>query len=674
MSKKSLQEAKKRVEKLRVEIEKHQHLYHVEDTPVISDEAYDSLLRELISLEETYPELQSDTSPSVRVGGAVAEGFKKVRHKARQWSLDNVFSFEELQGWEDKILRILEREFEIKDSKLSYCVELKIDGLKAVLTYEKGKLLHGATRGDGIVGEDVTHNLKTIGSIPLTLKKKIDITVSGEVWLPHKEFEKINKERKKAEEPLFQNPRNAGAGTIRQLDPKITAKRNLSTFMYDINDVDVKAPKTQVEELQLLQTLGFKVEPHFKECKTLKEVGAFYKSWIKKKEKKDFGIDGVVVKVNEARLQEMLGHTGKSPRFAIAYKFPAEQVTTKVEDIVLQVGRTGVLTPVAHLSPVFVDGSTVSRATLHNEDEINRLDVRIGDTVILQKAGDVIPDIVEVVTSLRTGKEKIFKFPKKVPACGGDGRIERLPGQAAWRCVDRNSFVQRQHKLYYFVSKKAFNIDGLGPRIIDLLLEENLIDAPSDIFTLKEGDLSVLPGLGEKSAQNLIAEIDKARTVPLSRFLIALSIDGVGEETARDIAEHFGTLKKVEAATKDELEHIEGVGSIVAESICTWFREKENKKLLKDLNKEITIKGNKKRRATTLKGKTFVVTGTLSSFGREEAKTLIRDNGGSVSSSVSKKTDFVVVGENPGSKFEKAKNLGVTILEEKAFLSKLKGK
>jgi len=681
MQKKALKDAEKRVEKLRKEIAHHQHLYHTVDAPRISDEAYDSLLRELISLENEYPELRSDVSPSARVGGPPQKGFKKIKHTVRQWSLDNVFNAPELSSWESKILRILVSEFELNSPKPAFCVELKIDGLKAVLTYKNGEFVSGATRGDGIVGEDVTHNLRTIASIPLKLSKKVDITVSGEVWLSSTELKKINKKREKNGEQLFSNSRNAAAGTIRQLDPKVTATRNLSAFIYDINKIEdgddhINAPKSQIEELKLLENLGFNVEKHYKECRTLKEVESFYEKWVKIKENSDFGIDGAVVKVNDIKFQEMLGHTGKSPRFAVAYKFPAEQVTTKVEDIVLQVGRTGVLTPVAHLTPVFVDGSTVSRATLHNEDEIKRLDVRIGDTIILQKAGDVIPDIVEVVTSLRDGKEKIFRFPSKVASCGGGGRIERANGAAAWRCVDRNSFAQRQHKLYYFVSKKAFNIDGLGPRIIDLLLEENLINTPDDIFTIQEGDLSTLPRLGEKSAQNLIKEINKAKNISLSRFLIALSVDGVGEETSRDVAKYFGTLEKIKKASESDFERLDGVGEVVAKALFNWFKNKENKKLITNLLKEVKIikEKNTPKSSNKLKGKTFVITGTLESMGREEAKEQIRMRGGSIGSSVSKKTDFVVSGDSPGSKHDKALLLGVTILNEKEFLKVLSSK
>lgn len=676
MSKEIPKSVKNRVEQLRETIDNHRYLYNVLDKPTISDEAYDSLMTELIALETEFPELFSSTSPSVRVGGEPLDSFKKVKHAERQWSLNNVFSFEELVGWEDKILRILNREFEFSGSKLFYTNELKIDGLKIVLTYKNGELVSGVTRGDGVVGEDVTHNIKTIGSIPLLLRKKVNLIAGGEVWLSNTEFERINKERSKKKEALFANPRNAAAGTIRQLDPKVARMRKLDTFMYDINSVesaddDVATPETQEEELKLLTDLGFKVEQHFSKLNNLSEIPKIYKQWNKKKEKMDFGIDGMVIKVNDIKIQRMLGFTGKSPRFAIAYKFPAEQVTTVVEDIVLQIGRTGVLTPVAHLRPVTVAGSTVSRATLHNEDEIRRLDVRIGDTVILQKAGDVIPDIVEVVKDLRSGKEKKFVFPKKVSTCGGDGSIERIEGQAAWRCTDTNSLEQQKQKYYYFVSKKVFNIDGLGPRVIDVLLSEGLITSYDDIFTLKKGDLAGLVGLGEKSADNLLESIEKARTTTLPRFIMSLSINGVGEETAHDLTQHFGSLDLILKATLEDFEKIEGIGDIVANSLFNWLRDEYNRESMEKLLKEIIIKDSESNVRKVFSDKSFVVTGTLHSFSRDEAKEEIRLRGGSVSSAVSKNTDFVVAGENPGSKFKKAKDLGIVILDEKAFTKSL---
>lgn len=671
---------KKHIEKLRQTIDKHRHLYHVKDAPEISDEAYDSLMSELIELENTYPELASPTSPSVRVGGEPLSHFNKVEHRVRQWSFDNVFNEDELRAWDERVRRMVFKNTGEQHTELSYTCEFKIDGLKIILTYENGSLVQGATRGDGVVGEDVTENLKRISSVPLTLPKKINLIVGGEAWMPHKEFARINKEREKNKEALFANPRNAAAGTIRQLDPKVVASRHLSSFIYDIEQIEsgddvITPPEKQTEELALLQKLTFKVNSRYTLCKNIEEVVAYYKKAIQRRAHEEAEIDGVVVKVNDIALQKSLGHTGKSPRFAIAFKFPAEQVTTKVEDITLQVGRTGVLTPVAHLIPIRVAGSTVSRATLHNEDEIRRLDVRVGDTVVIQKAGDVIPDIVRVMTELRDGSEKPYVFPKKVPECGGDGSIERVPGESAHRCVHKGSFTQKAREFHYFVSKKAFNIDGLGPNIVDLLLENNLISSFDDIFTLEKGDILALPGFKEKSAQNLIDAINTARTVPLSRFLISLSILHVGEETAEDIAEHFGSLDGIMAAKKEDFEAVDGVGEVVAESLFEWFNDKDNKALVKRLQKEVTIIPPQKnhKEEQTLQGKKFVLTGTLQSFSRDEAKREIKKRGGEVISSVSKNTDYLVIGDKPGgTKVDDAQKEGVATLKEDAFNRLLK--
>ena len=660
---------RKKITALRDEIIRHQELYHRKDNPEISDEAYDSLIRELYSYEKQYPELNVE-SPVDRVGGDPIEAFKKVKHKVRQWSFDNVFSFEELQEWEKRITRYLEKEIALP-KQITYSAEHKIDGLKIVLEYEKGELVRGVTRGNGEIGEDITHNIKTIKSVPLVLKNQVSLVAVGEAWIPHKEFDRINKERKENEEPLFANVRNAAAGSLRQLDPKIAAKRNLDSFFYDIDFIEgeVKKPETQIEELELLDTLGFKTNPNYKECENIEEVFTYYKQWVDKKESLPYEVDGVALKVNNISLQETLGYTAKAPRFGVAFKFPAEQVTTEVEDIVLQVGRTGVLTPVAHLKSVRVAGSKVSRATLHNEDEISRLDVRIGDTVIIQKAGDVIPDIVSVLKELRTGKEKKFTFPTHVSECGGDGRIERVPGQAAHRCVDRNSFELQKQKFYYFVSKKAFDIEGLGPQIIDRFLEEGLIVSYDDIFTLEAGDINVLPGFKEKSAENLIIAIGKAKEVTLARLLIALSIDQVGEETAHDMAEHFSSLSNIQNASLEELENISGVGTVVAESIYTWFKDPANKGMLKRLLQNITLIESTKKQNGKLAGKTFVLTGSLHGLTRGEAQEKIRSLGGSISSSVSKNTDYVVVGSDPGTKHSRAKELGVTILSEEELVA-----
>lgn len=661
-----------RLEKLKKTIERHQHLYHTLDAPEISDEAYDSLVRELEELNKKYSIGVVDKTLS-RVGGEPLKEFIKVRHAAQQWSFDDVFNFKDLQKWDEKVRNFIKKAG-LQNEPVEYCCELKIDGLKIILTYENGKLVRGATRGDGEVGEDVTHNVRTIGDIPLELKEKVSITVVGEIWMGKSDLEKINKEREKKGEPIFANTRNVAAGSMRQLDPKMTATRNLKSFIYDIDLFGGVMPKTQSDELHLLKKLGFEINENFAVFADLGGIEKFYQKTIQKVASLNYGLDGIVIKINSRKIQEALGYTGKSPRWGVAYKFPAQQVTTVVEDIVLQVGRTGVLTPVAHLRPVVVAGSTVSRATLHNEDEIKRLDVRIGDTVILQKAGDVIPDIVSVVTDLRTGKEKKFAWPTHVPMCGGDGKIERIPGQAAWRCVNKNSFEQQKRKFYHFVSKKALDITDMGPKIVDVLLKESLISEYADIFTLKRGDLLSLPRFAEKSVDNLLTSIAKARNTTLPRLIIGLSIPQVGEETAYDLADHFKTIDALSAATFSELESLSGVGPVVAESIVNFFASKDNKKIIKNLLKYITIEKVKKaaeQKSTRLSGKTFVLTGTLTTMSRDEAKAKIRNAGGSPAESVSKETDYVVAGESAGSKYKKARELGVKILSEDEFLAML---
>ena len=659
-------EIKERVRKLRKTIERHSQLYHTYDTPEISDEAYDALIRELERIELEYPTLATPGSPTERVGGKILEKFEKVTHSVPQWSFNDAFDEADIKAFDERIKRGLGESPE-------YLGELKIDGLKIVLTYEKGILKTAATRGDGKVGEDVTTNVRTIESIPLKLEQAVDVVAEGEIWMPKSVFEKLNRERQKKSEELFANPRNIAAGSIRQLDPAITSSRKLNSFIYDIASISgIAPPSTQEKELELLKQLGFKVNPHFKKFDDIEGVIKYWKFWGKKRDKEDYLVDGVVVKVNGRRGQETLGYTGKAPRFGIAFKFRAEQVTTVVEDITLQIGRTGVLTPVAVLKPVSVAGSTVSRATLHNEDEIKRKDIRIGDTVVIQKAGDVIPEVVKVVEEMRTGKERLFKFPTHFPLCGGDGRIERVPGQVAYRCVAKNSFEQQRRKLGHFVSRNVFDIDGLGPKIISQLMEAEIISNFDDIFTIKLGDLETLERFGEKSINNLLSAIEKARNVTLARFIASLSIPQVGGETARDLAQFFKTTEKFAEASIEELEKLEGVGPIVARSIVDWFRDKENSKLFTRLLKQVHIArelGDK--RWGPLMGKSFVLTGTLENLPREEAKEKIRNLGGEVHESVSRNTDYVIVGADPGEKLKKANDFGVKVLNEQELLKLL---
>ncbi|MEK7505866.1 MAG: NAD-dependent DNA ligase LigA [Patescibacteria group bacterium] len=660
-----------RAEKLRNLLSHHARLYHTLDKPEISDSAYDSLSRELKSLERRYPSLLKPDSPTERIGGEPLKEFSKVEHQVPQWSFNDAFTEEEVREFDLRVKRFL-KSGGISDNPTYNC-ELKIDGLKIVYEYKGGKLWRAATRGDGVVGEDVTANVKTIESVPLTLLEPADIIVEGEVYMKKTVLAELNRERKKRGEELFANPRNVAAGSMRQLDPKITASRRLSAFIYDLAKTGMTLPlKTQHEELEYLQGLGLPVNSHSQSVLNIEGAISFWKKWKDRAEKEDYQIDGVVIKVNGLMHQKSLGYTGKAPRFAIAFKFPAEQVTTIVEDIAFQVGRTGVVTPVAHLKPVLVYGSVVSRATLHNEDEIKRLDIRIGDTVVLQKAGDVIPDIVRVLTEFRTGKQKPFRWPEEVQACGGDGKIERIPGQVAWRCVDKNSYAQFKRKMYHFAGKHAFDIEGLGPKNIDLLLKHQLVSSYEDFFTLTRGDLLSLPRFGELSADNLITSIKERTTVTLPRFIISISIPQVGEETAYDLAENFSSLSSIENASYEDLRRVYGVGEIVGRSIVDWFKDSNNRKILRGLLKYVKVINEKRiSKEGILSGRSFVLTGTMEALGRDEAKEEIRKRGGEVSESVSKKTSFLVAGSEAGSKLDKAQKLGVQIITENEFLRML---
>jgi DNA ligase (NAD+) len=664
-------EAKERYEKLKKMLNYHRHLYYVLDKPEIPDSAYDELEEELRRLEQAYPELITVDSPTQRVGGEPQKEFKKVTHTVAQWSFNDAFTPDDMYAFDTRVKRVLGTD------DVAYTCELKIDGLKVVLMYEEGVLKTAATRGDGVVGEDVTHNVRTINSVPLALPRPVEVVVEGEIWMSEQALQKTNKERALQSEPLFANPRNAAAGSVRQLDPKIAAARGLDTFIYDVAKTSEKLSGTQAQELEYLKELGFKVNPHHKLFDSIDGVILYWREWQKKSKSQGYWIDGVVVKVNDTAQQEKLGYTGKAPRFAIAFKFPAEQVTTMVEDIVLQIGRTGVLTPVAHLRPVLVAGSTVSRATLHNEDEIARLDVRVGDTVILQKAGDVIPDIVRVLVDLRTGKEKPYKWPTHVPECGGSGSIERIPGQAAWRCVAKDSFAQMRRKFRHFASKGALNIEGMGPSTVDALLEAQLVQHFDDFFTLTEGDLRTLEGFAEVSAKKLLESISRvSKRVPLARLITGLSIPQVGEETAILLARRFETIDNIAKAKEVDLQVISGIGDVVAREIVSWFTLVENKELIQRLKKLISIENVELISSLNLDnlplaGKTFVLTGTMENMSRDEAKEKIRALGGDVSSSVSKKTSYVVAGAEAGSKLDKAQELGVDVLSEQEFLELL---
>ena len=662
-------EAKKRIEKLKKEVHRHRYLYHVLDAPELSDEATDALKKELADLEKQYPELLTPDSPTQRVGGLARDEFTKVPHEVAQWSFNDAFEEADVLEFHERTLRMLEKKH-IKNPKPTYSVELKIDGLHVVLTYVKGIFTLGATRGDGKVGEDVTQNLRTIESIPLRLEKEVDVVVEGEVWLSKKQFAKINKEREKNGEPLYANPRNTAAGTIRQLDPEMVRKRKLDCFIYDLSKAGT-IPSTQAKELDTLQTLGFKINKDHTLCKRIEDVVKYWKAWEKKKDSLPYMIDGVVVKVNELEYQNALGHTGKAPRFALALKFAPDQTTTIVEDIRVQVGRTGALTPVAHLKPVKIAGSTVRRATLHNEDEIKRLCLKIGDTVVIQKAGDIIPDVVEVLPKLRTGKEKAFHMPKQCPMCGG--KVEKKKGEVALYCRNKDCFAKRLAELSHFVAKAAFAIDGLGIKLIEKLMNADLIRTPADIFSLTKDDLAPLEGLGEKSADNLIRSITRAKVIELSPFIFALGIRFIGVETADLIARLCPQAKRPKVLlscmgknSQNAVEAIEGIGEKSAASVHAWFTHKENKRLLTALDAAgITFKHSGKSIAQTLSENTYVLTGTFDSMTRDEAKVALKERGAKVSSSVSRNTTAVITGENPGSKEANAKKLGVPILSEK---------
>ena len=660
----------KKVKNLRKEIRKHEYKYYVLDNPEISDYEYDQLLKKLKELEKEYPELITEDSPTQRVGGEPREEFKKVEHSSQVLSLDNAFNREELKSFDDRVKRRL------NNTDYQYIVEHKIDGLSAILRYENGKLSIGATRGNGRIGEDVTHNLKTIKSIPLKLRKdNIDIELRGEVFIKKEDFLKLNKKREANEENLFANPRNAAAGSVRQLDPQIAANRPLSFIAYDLVNFnnDRINIETHKQALELLKDLGFNIN-WYKKCDNIDQVIQICEQWIEKREEIDFEIDGMVVKIDQIDLRDELGSTSKNPRWAIAYKFPAQQKTTKVKDIDVTVGRTGALTPNAVLEPVFIDGSTVSRATLHNEDEVKRKDIRINDTVLIQKAGDVIPEVVKVIKEKRTGNEKEFKMPDKCPVCGEE--VFREEGEAVTRCTNISCPAQRRESILHFVSRDAMDIEGVGPSLVDQLLENKLIEDFADLYYLDKDNLINLERMAEKSSQNVLEAIKDSKNRELNRLIYALGIRHIGSNSSRILVKYFDSIEKLKNAEKSKLIEIDEIGPVMAESIVNFFRNDHNINVIKKL-KDVGVRMEKENKNNEveqhLEGKSFVFTGALDNYTRKEASELVREFGGSVKSSVSSKTSYLVVGDNPGSKYNQAQELGVDILEENDFESLVKG-
>ncbi|MBU2104030.1 NAD-dependent DNA ligase LigA [Patescibacteria group bacterium] len=666
-------EIKDRAQKLRIAITAYRAEYHEKDESSISPEALDSLKHELAELERMYPELIVADSPTQVVAGRVLPGLKKVAHAVPQWSLDDAFSEGEARAFDERVKRGLVRAG-YENPAPTYSAELKIDGLHIVLTYEKGALVLAATRGDGVIGEDVTDAVRTIKNIPHTLTRPIDVVVEGEVYMTRSGFAALNIEQEKAGKQAFANPRNAAAGSLRQIDVRAAAARPLAAFLYDLDLTSEKMPETQTEVLSYIRELGLPSNVEGIHAKTLQEAVSFWESWHGvRRENEDYQIDGVVLKVNEAEYRTALGYTGKGPRFAIALKFPAEQVTTRVTDISLQVGRTGVLTPVAHLEPVSVAGSTVARATLHNEDFISEKDIRIGDTVILQKAGDIIPEIIQVLPEFRTGKEKKWIFPKRSPLCGGDGEIERVAGTAARKCKVAGSFDQQFRKLTHFAGKSALDIDGLGAKTVKLLMEHELVSDYDDFFELTYDEVRELPGFKELSARNLIDAIQERTRIPLDRLLAGLSIPHVGVETAYLLAANFGTLARMLNAKPEEFSDIHGIGDIGMRAVSEWFGDIENRALVERLQQHLSIaEVSKAPSKGVFSGVSVVITGTFEEFSREEASALVKKQGGTVSSAVSRKTGFVLAGEKPGSKLVAAQDLGVPVIDAKEFLRRLK--
>jgi len=658
------EEARKRIEELRQQIIYHEKKYYVDNDPQISDYEFDQLMAELKRLEEAFPEFITPDSPTQRIGEQPVEGFPTIEHRWPMLSIENCYDVDGLREFDERIKKLL------PDEKIEYVAELKIDGVSMSIRYNGGKYQQAVTRGDGFRGDDVTAQVKTIRSLPLTISLTEDVEVRGEVYLPYKSFKKINEEREKNGELPFANPRNATAGSIRLLDPREVARRRLDIFLYYIFINGQEMP-SQWENLQQLKKLGFKINPHSRLCQNIEEVISYHREWTEKRDSLDYDVDGVVVKVNSTRQRQILGATAKSPRWAIAFKFPARQATTRIKDIIIQVGRTGALTPVAILEPVQISGTTISRCTLHNEEELKRKDIRIGDYVLLERSGDVIPHIVSVMKERRNGQEKPFVWPKKCPIC--HSTLYKEEDEAISRCLNPSCPARIRESIIHFASRRAMNIEGLGEALVDQLLASGLVKKIPDLYRLRYEDLIQLERMGPKSARNLLDNIEESKSRELWRLIFALGIRHVGEKMAQTLARRYKDLDRLAAASEDDLMQIEGIGPEVAKGIVFFFAQPENRKLLKEL-KEAGLKFKETEKESSprpLEGLTFVLTGTLSSMTRDEAKERIEQLGGNVSSSVTSKTDYLVVGEEPGSKLARARELGVKIINEKEFLALL---
>ena len=655
--------AQKRIEELINLINYHNEKYYNQDSPEIEDFEYDNLMKELIKLEEENPELKRNDSPSNRVGGKPLDKFEQVVHKIPMLSLSNAYSWEDLKDFDSRVR-------EAAGSDVEYVVEFKIDGLSVGLNYNNGIFESGATRGNGIVGENITKNLMTIKNIPLNIDEKGELTVRGEVYISKKDFEEINKIQEEQDQPLYANPRNLAAGSLRQLDSKLTAKRPLDIFIFNLEDINSKQFKTHSESLEYLKQLGFHVSPEFKVFKTMDEIIEYIKYWTEHREDLGFGIDGMVIKVNNLAQREQMGYTAKSPRWAIAYKFPAERKETKLLDIVVEVGRTGTITPTAVLEPIRLAGTTVSRATLHNEDYINEKDIKINDTVLVQKAGDIIPQVVEVIKEKRTGEEIEFKMPEECPVCGEP--TVRLEGEAAVKCINISCPAQIRRGIIHFASREAMDIDGLGESIITLLLKQGLIKDISDLYYLKKEQISVLERMGDKSATNLINAINKSKENDLWRFINGLGIKLIGTKAAKVLASEFKDLDKLMNATEQELINLEEFGQTMTDSVVEFFKEEKNISVIEKLKEAGVntklIESDDADIPKIFEKMKIVLTGTLPTLKRNDAKEMIEKRGGKATSSVSKSTSFVLAGEEAGSKLTKANDLGIKVIDEEKFL------